>query len=283
MKKAINYWSLPGGLEGRLDLGSAAREAKRLGYEGLEVCLFADGPLAIDLDDRALTEARRALEAAGLQASSVITELMWTYPLSASDPALREKGKWVVRQMLRVAHALGATGVLVIPGAVESEFLAQPEVVPYEVAMARAEEAIRELAPEAERHGVAIGIENVWNKLFLSPLEARDFVDAIGSEYVGWFLDVGNLLLTGFPEQWIRILGARLKKVHVKGFRRRVPTLNGFVDLLEGDVNWPEVMRALREVGYTDFLIAEMVPQYHHAPETRAANTSLALDRILAL
>ena len=283
MKKAINYWSFPGGMEGRLDLKTAATEAKRLGYRGLEVCLFSQGPLAIDMDDRALAEARKTLDAADVQASSVITELMWTYPLSASDPATREKGKWVVRQMLRVARGLGATGILVIPGAVESEFLAEPEVVPYEVAMARAEEAMRQLAPEAEKSKVAIGIENVWNKLFLSPLEARDFVDRVGSEHVGWFFDIGNILLTGFPEQWIIILGTRIKKVHVKDFRRNVGTLDGFVDLLEGDVDWPEVVKALREVGYDDFVIAEMVPQYHHAPEVRAANASLALDKIVAM
>jgi L-ribulose-5-phosphate 3-epimerase len=283
MRKAINYWSFPGGVEGRLDLGTAVAEAKRLGFEGLEVCLFADGPLAIDMDDRALAEARRRLDVAGMRASSVVSELMWTYPLSASDPATRERGKWVVRQMLRAAHVLGADTVLVVPGIVQSDFVAQPEVVPYGVAMARAEEAMRDLAPEAERLHVAIGIENVWNKLFLSPLEARDFVDRIGSECVGWFLDVGNLLLTGFPEQWIRILGKRIRKVHLKDFRRGVASLDGFVDLLEGDVNWPEVMQALRQIDYDDYLIAEMVPQYHHAPELRAENAARALDKILAM
>jgi len=108
-------------------------------------------------------------------------------------------------------------------------------------------------------------------------------VDKIGSEYVGWFFDVGNILAMGFPEQWIRILGKRIKKVHVKDFRKSVGTIDGFVDLLEGDVNWPAVMKALRAVGYDDYLTAEMVPGYTFAPETRLANTSLAMDKILAM
>ena len=182
-----------------------------------------------------------------------------------------------------VASQLGASGILVVPGAVEIFFNPAAEIVPYDVAMKRVEEVMKELAPVAEKNKVAIGIENVWNKMFLSPLEARDVLDRVGSEYVGWFFDVGNILALGFPEQWIRILGKRIKKVHVKDFRRAVGTADGFVDLLEGDVNWPEVVKALKEVGYDDFLIAEMIPGYTHAPETRLANTSLALDKILAM
>jgi len=283
MQKGINYWSFPGGVDGSLDLVAAAQAAKRLGYEGIEVCLFESGRLAIGMDERDVLQARKALDATGIQVSSVVTELMWKYPLTADNPEVREKGKWVVKQMLRIAKGLGATGILVIPGAVESAFLAEPEVVPYELAMARAEDAVRELATEAEQCEVALGIENVWNKMLLSPLEAREFVDRIGSEYVGWFFDIGNVLLTGFPEQWVTILGKRIKKVHAKDFRKSIGTLDGFVDLLEGDVNWPSVMSALREVGYNDFIIAEMVPQYHYAPEARAAHTSRALDSILAM
>lgn len=283
MRKGINYWSFPGGLDGKYDFGQAVAEAKRLGFQGVEVCLFPDGPLSLDVSAADVAQLRKTLDAAGLQAASVTCGALWDNQLTASDPERRKMGRHIVTRCLEVAAQLGATGILVVPGSVETFFLPEGEIVSYEVAMTRVEEAMRELVPVAEKHKVAIGIENVWNKLFLSPLEARDFVDRIGSEYVGWFLDVGNILLTGFPEQWIRILGKRLKKVHVKDFRKAVGTINGFVDLLEGDVNWPEVMKALREVGYDDFLIAEMIPYYTFAPETRLANTSLALDKILAM
>ncbi len=283
MKKGINYWSFPGGLDGKKDFAEAAKEAKELGYEGIEVCLFPDGPLNLDISESDVAKIGKTLEGAGLQAASVTSGALWEFPLTSSDPSKRDKGKQVVRKCLQVANQLGATGILVVPGAVEVFFNPAMEVVPYDVAMGRVEEAMKELAPVAEKNKVAIGIENVWNKMFLSPLEARDFIDKIGSEYLGWFFDVGNIMQFGMPDQWIRILGKRIKKVHVKDFRRNVGTLDGFVDLLEGDVDWPEVMKAFREVGYDDFLIAEMIPCYNHAPETRVANTSLAMDKILAM
>jgi hexulose-6-phosphate isomerase len=283
MKKGINYWSFPGGLDGSKDFPEAVREARQLGYEGIEVCLFPEGPLNLDMSEADVAKLGKMLEGAGLQPASVTSGALWEYPLTSSDPSKREKGKQIVTKCLQVAGQLGATGILVVPGAVEIFFNPQAEVVPYDVAMQRVEEAMRALVPVAEKNKVAIGIENVWNKMFLSPLEARDFVDKLGSEYLGWFFDVGNIVALGVPEQWIRILGKRIKKVHVKDFRRTVGTLDGFVDLLEGDVNWPEVMKALREVGYDDFLIAEMIPYYTHAPETRVANTSLAMDKILAM
>ncbi len=283
MKKGINYWSFPGGLDGKKDFAAAVREAKALGYEGIEVCLFTDGPLSLDMGEADIARLRKTLDAAGLQAASVTTGALWEFPLTSSDPAKRDRGKQAVTTCLQVARQLGATGILVVPGAVEIFFNPQAEVVQYDVAVQRVREAMEALVPVAEKNKVAIGIENVWNKMFLSPLEARDFVDSFGSEYLGWFFDVGNIVALGVPEQWIRILGKRIKKVHVKDFRRTVGTLDGFVDLLEGDVNWPEVMKALREVGYDDFLIAEMIPHYAHAPETRLANTSLALDKILRM
>jgi hexulose-6-phosphate isomerase len=283
VKKGINYWSFPGGLEGKKDIDEAIAEAKKLSYEGIEVCLFPDGPLNIDMSDDDAKALRKKLDKAGLTAASVTTGMLWEYPLTSSDAAARKKGIECVSRCLNVANLLGATGILVVPGAVEVFFNPAMEVVQYDVAVQRVEDAMKELVPVAEKNKVAIGIENVWNKMFLSPLEARDFIDKFGSEYLGWFFDVGNILLLGMPEQWIRILGKRVKKVHVKDFRRAVGNLDGFVDLLEGDVNWPEVMKALREVGYDDFLIAEMIPHYAHAPETRLANTSLALDKILAM
>jgi hexulose-6-phosphate isomerase len=283
MRKGINYWSFPGGLEGKKDFAEAVREAKALGFEGIEVCLFMEGPLSIEMGDVEVAKLRKTVEGAGMQVASVTCGSLWDFPLTSSDPAKREQGKHIVARCLEVAGKLGATGILVVPGAVEIFFLPQAEIVPYQVAVERVREAVTALAPVAEKNKVAIGIENVWNKLFLSPLEARDFVDSFGSQYVGWFFDVGNIVLTGFPEQWIRILGKRIKKVHLKDYRKSVGTIDGFVDLLEGSVNWPEVMKALREVGYDDWLIAEMIPGYAFAPGTRLANTSLAMDEILKM
>jgi hexulose-6-phosphate isomerase len=169
----------------------------------------------------------------------------------------------------------------VVPGAVGVDFVPGSEVIRYDVVYDRALEAIRSLKPVAEQVKVVVGVENVWNKFLLSPLEMRDFVDKIASEYVGVYFDVGNVIATGYPEHWIRILGKRIKRVHFKDFRRNVGTLDGFTDLLEGDVNWQEVMAAFREIGYEGYVTAEMIPPYSHHPEALIYTTSKAMDFIL--
>ena len=107
------------------------------------------------------------------------------------------------------------------------------------------------------------------------------FIDSFDSPYLGAYFDVANVLPFGYPEQWLRILGKRVVGVHFKDYRRAVGTAEGFVDLLEGDVNWPEVVKALEEIGYEGPVAAEMIPRYRHYPLVRAANASRAMDAIL--
>src|SRR5690606_28245567 len=132
----------------------------------------------------------------------------------------------------------GVGTILVITGAVGVDFIPGCEVVQYDRAYDRALEAISKLAADAKANNVHIGIENVWNKFLLSPLEMKTFIDATGSEYVGSYFDVGNAVQNGYPEHWITILGHRIKKVHFKDYRRQAGGLHGFVDLLAGDVNY---------------------------------------------
>ena len=141
---------------------------------------------------------------------------------------------------------------------------------------------VQELVPTAEKLQVGIAIENVWNKFLLSPLEMRDFIDQCESEYVGAYFDIGNIILYGYPEQWIRILGKRIRMVHAKDFRASAGNFDGFVMLLEGNVNWPEVMAALREVGYDKAIIGEFGP-YPHSTEALLKHVLVALRAILAL
>jgi L-ribulose-5-phosphate 3-epimerase len=173
-----------------------------------------------------------------------------------------------------------------VPGAVGVDFVPGAEVVPYEAAYRRAGEFLRAALPAARQAGVTLCVENVWNKFLLSPLEMRTFLDELGGEGIGSYLDVGNALLVGYPEDWIAILGRRIRRVHFKDFRRNVGTVDGFCDLLSGDVDWPAVRRALRQVGYDGWVAAEMIPPvpfYKHCPEILIHNTSRAMDAILAL
>ena len=149
------------------------------------------------------------------------------------------------------------------------------------MAYERALSALRELAPVAESLKVSIGVENVWNRFLLSPMEMAEFIDKVGSDYVGAYFDVGNVLFSGYPEHWIKILNKRIKKVHFKDYRRKAGDLHGFVDILAGEVNWPAVMAQFEKIGYDGWVSAEMLPPYSHYPEAIIYNTSFAMDKIL--
>src|SRR5437763_5822185 len=110
---------------------------------------------------------------------------------------------------LQAARALGASAILQIPGYVQVMWDPKSPILSYDVAYERAVTIYRELAKVGEKHQVTICVENVWNRFLLSPLEFRAFIDEIGSPYVRAYFDVGNVLVNGFPEQWIRILGER--------------------------------------------------------------------------
>jgi len=278
VKKGINIWSFRGGLTAR----EYIEMAKDAGYDGIEFGLDETGIVGLDSSDEDIRELKRIAEGEGIETPSLATGLYWRYPFTSSDRNTREKAKSIVRRQLDLAALLGADTILVVPGLVGADFIPDGEVTEYDVAYDLALEAFMELKEYAEEVKVNIGLENVWNKFLLSPLEMRDFVDKIDSPYVGVYFDVGNVVSTGYPEHWIKILGKRIKKVHFKDFRVSVGNINGFVDLLSGDVNYPAVMEQFRKVGYDDYVIAEM-GVYKNYPDQTIYTTSIAMDRILGL
>jgi hexulose-6-phosphate isomerase len=157
-----------------------------------------------------------------------------------------------------VANWLGLDAILLVPGGVGADFIPGFPVTPYDVAYCNLVAALKGLAPTAERLGVTIGVENVWNKFLLSPLEMRALLDTVSSKKVASYFDVGNVLQFGYPEQWIRILGPRIKRVHFKDFNRTIGNLSGFCPIGEGDVDWPAVMAAFAQVGYDGYVTAEI-------------------------
>ena len=275
MKKGISIWSFTG-----QPLDVCFRMAKEAGYDGVEVALDETGEISLTSTQADMAAVREAADRHSIALYSVASGLYWKYSLSADDPAEREKARSVVAKQLQVAAWLGCDTILIIPGSVKCGFSADAPIVPYQLVYDRALAAIRELAPVAEKLGVAIGLENVWNQFLLSPLEMRDLIDQAGSTAVGAYFDAGNVLAFGYPDQWIRILGSRIRKVHIKDYRTAVGGLAGFVDLLAGDVDFPAVMAALRDVGYDDWITAEM-GVYRDYPETILLNTSAAMDKIL--
>lgn len=277
MKKGINIWSFREGTE----IKECVRLAKAAGFEGIELSLNESGEFGLQTTEKEARILRDSINETGLEIAGLATGLYWSYAMTSESEANRTKAIDVCKKQLELAAALGVDTILVIPGAVGVDFIEGCEVVDYEKAYDRALEAISHLAKDAEQAGVSIGLENVWNKFLLSPLELRTFIDTVGSSYVGSYLDVGNIVHSGYPEQWIRILGHRIKKVHFKDYRRTAGGLHGFVDLLAGDVDYPAVMKALEDIGYNNYVTGEMIPSYTHYTEQIIFNTSATMDAIL--
>jgi hexulose-6-phosphate isomerase len=240
IKKGI-MWGTVGVKGSVLEKMKAIKEA---GFEGTEMMSHMDQD-----------EVLRARDATGLAIPSVCGRDHWGKPLSDPDPKVRAEGLEALKQTLRDGKRYGASSVLLVPGVVTKQ-------VSYADAYTRSQEEIRKAVPLAEELGVKIAIENVWNHFLLSPLEAARYVDEFHSPAVGWHFDVGNILNYGWPEQWVRILGPRIQKLHIKEFSREKRDKQGLwkgfdVPLLEGDNDWPAVMKALDEVGYHGWAITE--------------------------
>ena len=276
MKKGINIWSFTSGT--LLDKFKLAADA---GFEGIEVAIGETGELGLEATKEDLLKIRKAANDLGLEIYSVCNDLVWNNSLTSPDAEERARAKKFVRRQLEVASILGADTILIVPGCVSASFAPNFGIVDYDVAYELAYESVKELIPDAEKYGVVIGVENVWNKFLLSPLEMRDFIDKFDSPWVQSYFDVGNVMLTGYPEQWIKILGKRIKKVHFKEFRCNVGTLDGFVDLLAGDVNWDAVMKTFEAVGYDGWVTGEMIPAYAQHSEQIIYNTSNSIDKII--
>lgn len=274
--KAISIWSFAG-----KTVREAMNLAKDAGFDGIELSLNETGECSLTAPPEELAALRSYAEAIGLKIHSVATGLYWSYSLTANDENTRKKALDIATRQLHMAAALGANSVLIVPGAVGVDFIPGFEVVDYEEAYNRSLAAFMKLKPLAESLKIHIGIENVWNKFLLSPLEMRGFIEQINSPYIGAYLDVGNVVLTGYPEQWVRILGRHIKKVHFKDYRRDAGGLSGFVDLLAGDVDWGKVMQAFSDIGYQGWFTAEMLPPYAQHSEQILYNTAASMDCIL--
>jgi len=277
MKKAISIWSFKGKTTRQaIDL------AKEAGYDGIELALDEKGEVNLESTKEELLAIKEYAKKSDIVIHSVATGLYWTYSLTSDDEKERNKALAIAEKQIETAKILGATSVLIVAGGVGVDFVPGWKTVRYDIVYERALEAMNRLKKIAEKHKIDIGVENVGNKFLLSPLEMRNFIDAIDSPYVGTYLDVGNVLYTmGYPEHWIEILGKRIKKVHFKDYRRAAGGLHGFVDLLSGDVDWAAVMKAFKNAGYNGWVTAEMLPPYEQHSEQILFNTSLAMNRII--
>jgi hexulose-6-phosphate isomerase len=267
LKRGIMFATVPG----NLSIMDKFKLIKDAGFDGVE-------PMG-SLDRKEVLAAR---DATGLLISSVCDSVHWVKTLSDPNPAARAVGLEGLKTALQDCKTYGGSSVLLVPAVVNQQ-------VSYDEAYERSQAEIRKAIPLAEELGVKIAIENVWNHFLLSPLEAARFVDEFKSPAVGWHFDVGNIIATGWPEQWIRILGKRIQKLHIKEYSRKKRDEEGLwkgfkVDYLEGDNDWPVVMKALDEIGYQGWAIGE--PAFHPPGLDDAAfvkHVCEKMDQILAL
>src|SRR5881396_1923027 len=214
-------------------------------------------------------EMKRAADAANLRIDSVMNVDHWQYPLSSSDPAVVEKSLSGMRTSLQNAKLWGADAVLLVPAVVNPQ-------TSYRDAWTRSQTQIRKLIPLAEELKVVIAIEEVWNKFLLSPLEMVQYIGEFHSPWVRAWFDVGNVVLYGYPQDWIRTLGKRIVKVHLKDFKRKEGGYE-WVNLGDGDVDWAAVRQSFTEIAYTGSVIAEL----EQGDATYLRDVSRRIDRLL--
>src|SRR5580658_3401100 len=236
--KAVEFNMLPKSLT----VGDAFQLAKDCGFEQIECPTTPEQAKAEEMLD--------ASKKTGLHIHSVMNQAHWGFPLSSPDPAVVEKSLEGMRASIQNAKLWGAGTVLLVPAVVNAE-------VSYAQAWERSQRQIRKLIPIAEEAKIVIGIEEVWNKFLLSPLEFARYIDSFESPYVKAYFDVGNVAISGYPQDWIRVLGKRIVKLHIKDFKfeRNVAS---WVSLKEGQIDWHAVHASLEAIEYKGTATVEL-------------------------
>jgi hexulose-6-phosphate isomerase len=214
---------------------------KSLGFEGVEL----NSPSNVDRQ-----EALSARDATGIVIHGVIDSIHWNVRLSDPDPAVRAKGVDALSKALDDAKFYGATTVLLVPGKVTD-----PEKENYDQVYSRSQAEVRKVLPQAEKLGVKIAIEVVWNDFITKPEQLVQYIDDFNNPMVGAYFDCSNMLKYGVSSaDWIRALGKRMLKFDFKGYSHD----KKWVPIGEGDENWPAVLQALADIGYNGWATAEV-------------------------
>lgn len=260
IRKAVKY-SMVGG---DAPLVEKFKMLKEVGFEGIDMDKPADH-----------SEVLKAMDASGLKVHGVVDYVHWAKPLSHPDAQVRAEGLEGLKTSLRDCKAYGGDTVLLVVGICNKE-------ISYADAYQRSQAEIRKALPLAGELGIKIAFENVWNMMLLSPLEMARFIDEFESPLVGAYFDVGNIVNYGWPEHWIRTLGKRIMKLDIKEYSRALRDKQGpyagfGAELGEGDCDWPAVLKALDEIGYTGWGTAEV----RGGDKARLAEISMRMDKIL--
>lgn len=248
MKKSLNAWTV----DGNATFEEMFSQVKEAGFDTIELNVDKEGHSAHSLTLTTTQEELAAIKALSEKYDLPVVSIsssLWAGKMG-SDYAY---GKALLAKQLECCKALGGTGILIVPGG------GYPSVS----LMEDREKCIAFLQQEKDlidSYGIYVGVENVWNGFFMSPLDMSTFIDAVGNPLVGAYYDVGNVVAFSFTERWIEHLGGRIHNIHVKDYLRNRGINSGgeWKDLTEGSIDWKAVIKALKSIGFDGPLTAEV-------------------------
>lgn len=261
MKKSINAWTV----EDAAGFPELFRQVKDAGFDGVELNVDREGHSAHSLTLATTQDELRDIAALSRQYDLPVVSIstsLYGGKMGSPDAEEREFAKALLRKQLECAQALGSSGILTVPGG-------QSPRISLAEDYRRSQATLAELRDDILAAGIHVGVENVWNGFFTSPAEMARFIDGLDCPLIGAYFDVGNVVAFSWPESWIEILGKRIHHVHIKDFKRKAGLNQGgdFVSLTRGDVNWLEVIPALRQAGFDGYLTAEVSIDDWDGPE----------------
>ena len=277
MIKGISYLSFENGLSNNESIESALSQTKSNGFDALELSVSNEGVINTNTSKTECETIRQQIDDSGIFVDSIATGMSWGISPTSDDEVVRKNSIRLHQEALKVASYLECKALLFVPGVVKSPI--SSEIVRYDRALDRLRDAINQLLPIAEDLDVDLCMENVWNGLFYSPIELRNFVDSFNSDKLGVYLDIGNLIgYQQYPPHWIELLNSRIKRVQIKDFQENFDWTGSFsfCDIGKGDVPWKETIEALKSINYQNTIIAEMLPW----DETILSRTSAAMDQL---
>ena len=277
MIKGISYLSFENGLSNNESIESALSQTKSNGFDALELSVSNEGVINTNTSKTECETIRQQIDDSGIFVDSIATGMSWGISPTSDDEVVRKNSIRLHQEALKVASYLECKALLFVPGVVKSPI--SSEIVRYDRALDRLRDAINQLLPIAEDLDVDLCMENVWNGLFYSPIELRNFVDSFNSDKLGVYLDIGNLIgYQQYPPHWIELLNSRIKRVQIKDFQENFDWTGSFsfCDIGTGDVPWKETIEALKTINYQNTIIAEMLPW----DETILSRTSAAMDQL---
>ena len=279
MKKSINAWSI----DSKTNFEDTFAEIKKAGFDGIE--LNVDGKenasahsLTLETTDKELSDILAISKKYDLPVVSISTSLWWSANMGSSQKDQRELSKKLLEKQLVCASALGASGILIVPGGINEE-------ISIAEAYKNSYDFLEESKDMIGKYKIQVGLENVWNQFFMSPFDMANFIDRLDCGYITAYYDVGNVVAFSWSEYWIEILDKRISLIHIKDFKRSSGFNSGgtWPNLLEGDANFKKIITALKNTGWDGYLTAEISKPDNQTFEEFYAGTAALEEKIIAM